>query len=241
VARLLARDPALAAKVLRTANSGYFGFPRTVSDLHEAVVLLGTETVQALVLAAQIYACLCTVGGDLDGLWAHSMRVSALAREIALRAEGDRHAASLSAVAGLLHDLGQLVLMSRAPSEYADLVRRADGDEVALLCREHERFGLGHPELGAYLLALWGLAPSVLDAVAYHHAWPDPAPGHVPLPMKAVYGAEWCLREAASRDPAGRPRRAPARRPRTGSASLARWRQEMDALVEASLLHLGAD
>jgi putative nucleotidyltransferase with HDIG domain len=236
VARIIARDPAVVAKILRVANSGYFGFPRPIADLHEAVVLLGTDTVQALVLAAQIYARLATTGLDLEPLWSHSVAVSGLAREIALRAGGDRHTANFSGVGGLLHDLGQVILMCSAPERYLSLLRDAAGEETELLCREHEHFGLGHPEVGAYLLALWGLPLSVQDAVAHHHGWPDTTPRQPPLPMKAIYGAEWCLRGVELRRPEADSGLPEGRVERAVPPNLEQWRQEIDRMFDAGLL-----
>jgi HD-like signal output (HDOD) protein len=236
VARTLERDPGLAAKVLKVANSGLFAFPRPIADLQEAVVLLGTDLVQALVLSARLYGWLPLPGLKLERLWRHCAAVGALAREISLRLDRDRRLANASGVAGLLHDVGQLILMSKAPERYFSLIRQASGDEATLLGLEQAEYGVGHPDLGAYLLALWGLPESILDAVAYHHGWDDTGIQSIPLPLKCVLGAEWVLGHRRSQvgapslsadwSPGGAP----------DSARLREWRDTVLEMVDPALI-----
>ena len=193
VAQIIARDPAITAKLLKVANSGFYAPPRTISDLYETITLLGMDMVLALVLAAHLFDQLPLPGLNLDVLWVHSIAVATLAKEIAIKEGGDRSTASSCGIAGLLHDLGELILLANASEYYYAMVRRSGGDERVLLEMELEQFGVGHPELGAHILSLWGLPEEVVQAVAYHHGGNSQSFTDAPLPSKAVCIAEWLL------------------------------------------------
>lgn len=193
VAQIIAKDPALTAKLLKVANSGFYATPRTVADLYEAITLLGMDLVQALVIAAHLYDQLPIPGLNLDELWKHSIAVASLAKEIAAEEGANRAITSTCAISGLLHDIGELVFLANMPDPYFSMVRRSGGDEKALLKMELEQFGVGHPELGALILSLWGLPEDVVQAIAYHHVGNLTSLSEVPLPSRAVCIAEFLL------------------------------------------------
>lgn len=193
VAEIIAKDPAITAKLLMMANSGFYASPRTIADLYEAINLLGMDLVQALVLTAHLYDQLPIPGLNLDELWKHSIAVASLAKEIAVEEGGDRAAMSTCAIAGLLHDIGELVFLANLPNPYYSMVRRSGGDEKALLQMELDEFGVGHAELGALILSLWGLPDDVVQAIAHHHAGNLNSLAELPLPSRAVCIAEWLL------------------------------------------------
>lgn len=201
MAEITARDPSLVARVLKMVNSGFYALPRSVSDLSEAIGLIGIDALQGLVLAAHLYSGLPPPGLKLELLWKHTSRVSLLARQITRMEGGDRHAQSQSAVAGLLHDIGLMVLLENEPGRYQPLWRRSQGDEVMLAAMEREAFGVTHGELGALILMLWNLPDEVVDAVANSHA---PAKvfnergTELSITSQSVLAAEWLLDEAGN-------------------------------------------
>lgn len=195
VARIIARDPALSARILKVVNSGFYAVPRSVVDIREAITFLGADTVNSLVLATQVFNWMPLAGLNMDGLWKHSLTVAALARQIAAEEGGDQLTVNAAGVAGLLHDLGGLTLLANVPDRYQSLIRRAGGDEAALLGMEREQFGVGHPELGACVLALWSLPDIVVDSVGLHHEWSPDLRQKPGLASKAVFAAEWLLQE----------------------------------------------
>lgn len=238
VAAILGKDPTLAAKVLKVANSGCFCFPRRITELHDAVSLLGIEMVQALALTVRLFDALPIPGISLDRLWRHCVTVGALARELALKKQKDRHLANTSGVAGLLHDVGQLILMCKAPEAYVSIVRQAAGDEGTLLELERAKLGVGHPELGAYLMALWGLPDNILDAITFHHDGMASDACTQQLATKFVYGAEWLLthhqpHEGASTD--DEQRQAPGLEQ---PAWIGEWHEELKQLADTDLMAL---
>ena len=167
--KLISHDQALAAKILRVANSGFYAVPRTISDLHQAITLLGTETLLGLVLATHLFDSLPLPGLNLDKLWNHAIGVALMARYIAKERGADRGQVEASGIAGLLHDLGCLVFIGNQPAEYQAMLRRANGNETMLIEMERENFGVDHAELGGLVLLLWGLPDLVVNAVKRHH------------------------------------------------------------------------
>jgi putative nucleotidyltransferase with HDIG domain len=193
VAEIIAKDPAITAKLLKVANSGFYTSPRTIADLDDAITLLGMDLVLALVLSAHLYNQLPIPGLKLDKLWKHSIAVATLAKEIASHEQGSRAIISSCAIAGLLHDLGQLVFLANMPDTYYSLIRDARGNETMLLEMELAEFGIGHPELGALILSLWDLPEEVVHAIANHHAKDFRSLPDVSLTTKAVWVAESML------------------------------------------------
>jgi len=173
IAEVVCRDPALAAKVLQLVNSSFFGLPRRVTALPESVAFLGVATLRSLVLSTEAMSLFRpaarAAGLDVDGL---SVRAVATATEAARLAAPENRSDAFTA--GLLSDIGLLLLAAKAP----DLLRR---DEAEL--------GFGHGAAGAYLLGLWGLPPAVVEAVAFHHEPPGvPAGGDAGLAVRQAVG-----------------------------------------------------
>jgi len=169
LSQLIMQDQALAAKILRVANSGFYAVPRTISGLHQAVSLLGTETLLGLVLATHVFDNLPLPGLNLDNLWKHAVCVGVMSRHIAKANGSTRDQIEASGIAGLLHDLGSLVFFGNHPAEYQTILRDANGYEPVLVESEQEVFGVNHAELGGFVLMLWGLPDSIVNAVKYHH------------------------------------------------------------------------
>lgn len=187
-AAIAARDPALVARVLKVANSGFFGLPRSVNDLTAALAMIGSDALLALVLASQVFSGLPPPGMNLDRLWRHAQVVSELARSIVRAEGGNRAQQNSAAMAGLLHDIGLIVLFQNEASRYHPLWRRAAGDETQLAALERDEFGVSHDELGALILTLWTLPVEVVHAVEYSHGWDS---ADMPLVSRAVFAAEW--------------------------------------------------
>jgi HD-like signal output (HDOD) protein/CheY-like chemotaxis protein len=170
IGNLIAQDMGMSAKVLQLVNSAFFGLSSRVSSPQQAVLLIGIENLKALVLSVQVFSDL---GGhltrELGFLWNHSMSTAGSAKAIArveLASSGVREDAF---TAGLLHDVGRLVLASAFGSEYQQVLKRAAEPGVLLASCEGDAFGCTHNGVGAYLLGLWGLTDSIVEAVAWHH------------------------------------------------------------------------
>lgn len=197
IGRIVAKDAGMAAKVLQMVHSAFFGPRIRVSSPEQAVVYLGTETTKMLVLTANIFskfenALLQTF--PLDALWAHGQATSKLAGLIAKAEELDSHVVSHAAMAGLLHDIGKLILAGYLPGDYRKVMTLACQEHVPLHEAERKFFGATHAELGGYVLGLWGLPEVIVEAVAWHHN-PDGCPGTSLGALTAVHAASALLHE----------------------------------------------
>ena len=162
---LMQRDQALAGRVLRLANSGFFACSREVGTLSRAVMMLGFSTVKNLALGIKIWETLSQRGGPrMAALWEHSALVGAAARLIAQRTR----AADPEEVftAGLLHDIGRVILRIRFKAVYDQVTESGD---TPLVVRERDAFGVDHAQAGAWLGEAWSLPTSIVDAARAHH------------------------------------------------------------------------
>jgi putative nucleotidyltransferase with HDIG domain len=172
---LMQRDQALAGRVLRLANSSFFACAREVSTLPRAVMLLGFATVKNLALGIKIMETMRAHGGpEIAALWEHSALVGAAARLIAQRTR----AADPEEVftAGLLHDIGKVVLRSRFAATYDRVV--ATAGDTPVVARERDAFGVDHAQAGSWIGESWQLPASIVDAAREHHDALEPG---VPL------------------------------------------------------------
>jgi putative nucleotidyltransferase with HDIG domain len=165
-------DPAIAGKVLRLANSAYIGMPRSVASLQNALALIGLKRVQSLVLVSQLTGLPETAGGSslpLERFWRHSTTVALIAGSIG------RHLKRYELVdeqelfsAGVLHDIGKLVLAVHVPEKLGAARLRCTNEEIPFYRAEEERFS--HSAIGAMLADEWGFPPELSAAVNCHHS-----------------------------------------------------------------------
>jgi HD-like signal output (HDOD) protein/ActR/RegA family two-component response regulator len=168
LARIVERDPAMAAKTLQLVNSAYFGLGREISSIQEALVYLGIELLQGLVLTAHVFATTEAQrvdGFSLDGLQKRSL----LAARLAKRLVSDPRRGDEAFTAAIIHDIGKIVMAIGMPARFAELARVARESQRPFHDVERELLGVTHAEVGAYLLGMWGLPFAIVEAVAYHH------------------------------------------------------------------------
>jgi len=202
VGEIIARDAALTSEIFRIANPSYLGIPRNITRPAEAVESLGLETVKGMVMALQFLAehrRLKPGYLSLDQLWQHSINVGQIARDLALLETKDRTLASQALLAGLLHDLGKVVLAKNFEDLYGRVHSLARKQPVALCEVEKEMFGASHGEIGGCLVGMWNMPMAIVDATALHH---EPALGeHQQMtPLAAVHIANVLERELGSGD-----------------------------------------
>jgi putative nucleotidyltransferase with HDIG domain len=175
VVRIVEQDVGISAKILQLVNSAFFGLPREVSSIQVAVTYIGAEMLQNLVLSAEVFHVFekgkAFEGFSFEDLHIHSQLTAKIAGRL-LPASAMRDAAI---VAGLLHDIGKLVLATRTPTHFERAIEESRVEMVPLYEAEQRLMGVSHAEVGAYLLGLWGLPAPVVEAVAHHHL-----PGRIP-------------------------------------------------------------
>lgn len=171
IAKIVSKDAGMTAKVLQLANSAFMGVRYEVSNPTQAVTLIGTEMVRALVLSVHVFSQFEDRQGAapyLTALWEHSIAVGCLAQHIAAGEKCGKALVDESFTAGLLHEIGKLVLLAQVPKEYGAILDTVKGKSASLASAERERFGCTHADLGAYLMSIWGLPHPLIHAVAFH-------------------------------------------------------------------------
>jgi putative nucleotidyltransferase with HDIG domain len=171
IAHVVRRDIGMTSRVLKLANSALYGCRSKVSDPEIAIALLGTEATKALALTIGMFPDSGTHGGakeELDRLWEHSLTVSRTARKLAELACADVRTVENSFTAGLLHDIGRLILISKFPGEWEAIEELAAAQKIGMSEAEYEVLGVSHAEIGAYLLDTWNLPRPIIEALAWH-------------------------------------------------------------------------
>jgi putative nucleotidyltransferase with HDIG domain len=171
---VVARDPAVTARVLRLANSGYYGLSKQVTNAEQAATVIGSRALRNVAMQVSIlqrYEHLKNVPDfDLDEMWQHSILTAQIAQglaEICYRRTGlapdDFYAC------GLLHDVGKVVMLEGLGDEYLDCVRHARRTGVALHAAEEQLLGYTHVDVGSLLAQQWQLPEKVAAAIEFHH------------------------------------------------------------------------
>jgi len=172
IERIISKDVGMATKVLQLANSAFIGVRGQVSSLLQALSLIGTETVRTLVLSVHVFSQFdgnSVIAAYLPALWDHSVAVAAIAQRIACSETRKKAMAEESFTAGLLHEVGKVVLLAEMPREYRHIVDSAATDPGGALALERKHLGCTHAQVGAYLMSIWGLPAPLVHAVALHH------------------------------------------------------------------------
>lgn len=170
--RVINQDPALTARLLRIANSPLYGVAGKIDTVSRAVTLLGTRQVQALALATSAVRAFDGIPNNLvsmESFWEHSIYCALAARTLAMECLKPKREAVF--IAGLLHDIGQLVLYYRLPELSSQaLVAVMEGPgELEAQEAERDLMGFDHAEVGGELIRRWGLPLNLQECVAFHH------------------------------------------------------------------------
>ncbi|MBV6491909.1 MAG: HDOD domain-containing protein [Fimbriimonadaceae bacterium] len=171
----LSQDQALAVRVLRLSNSAFYGLPRTVSEIPEAVVVLGTRAIRSLALVASTYPWLSkslgSYGVAANTLWRHSFGVGICSKLVSQRADVAQPDTAFAG--GLLHDIGKVVMGMWLDRHSIDLERIAVSELLTFDQVESKLFGFNHADVGAALAKAWNLPGVLVDAIGHHHPHPD--------------------------------------------------------------------
>ncbi len=174
--KVISTDGALSAKILKIANSPAFGFSRKISDINHAVALLGFRETQAIAVSISIFDLLIgKTDFDFKGYWNHSFACATLAKLISVNLK--KHSADLAFVAGLLHDVGKLVLAINLRGKLEKAAALHSGAGTSPIEAEEEILGINHAEVGYLLGEHWLLPQALTSAIRYHHSPeldPDP-------------------------------------------------------------------
>lgn len=200
VAAIVEADIALAAKILQVVNSSFFGLPTSLTDTRQAVSYLGLNVIRDLVLATEVFEVADAADGEVEAflgrLQDRSQRTGRLAQRI-LESTDSTGSGSNAFTAGMLHDIGLLVLATQSSDRQAAAADDSPSRGAPLDVADMEASGAKHAEIGAYLLGVWGLPYAIVEAAAYHHR-PEDLPHEGVSELTAVHVAA-----ALVEDPAG--------------------------------------
>jgi putative nucleotidyltransferase with HDIG domain len=169
ITKAIMADQSLAAKVLKMSNSSFYGRAREVKTLKEAVMILGFMTLHSLVIATttQTMYQKTVDGGTAGKLWEHGF-ASAIASRLIAQISGF-HFIEEAFVAGLLHDIGKLVLVQKIPTDFRQIVAEVEARQASFAVVEEAAFGFTHAQVGSLLLQKWSFPEELIAAVERHH------------------------------------------------------------------------
>lgn len=170
VGRVIAKDQVLSASVLKLVNSAFYGFSRRVSTVTHATVLLGFNVIKGLVMSATVFDLFRQGSGDgMDRkhLWDHAIGTARIAGILARKVK--LHEPEEAVVAGLLHDLGKIVVCTNLPAEFAMILNAAQKRNLLMCEAEQEILGATHAEISRWLLERWQLPAKLVEPIALHH------------------------------------------------------------------------
>lgn len=205
VARVIAQDPALTARLLRIANSALFGFVARIETVSRAITLLGTQQIHDLLLASAVtkaFSGIKPATMDMETFWRHSVYCGVVSRLLAARCnvlDSER-----LFVAGLLRDIGHLILYQKLPALAEQALERSRREGIELFRVERDIMGFDYAQIGTILMQTWNLPASLQEAVHYH---PEPAKARdFPLETAIVHIASWLVGAHGTGDPTLDPR-----------------------------------
>jgi len=190
VTKVISRDPALTSKILKVANSAYYGFSQKITELDKALALLGFNMVKSLALSIGVIRSLPpgkrSPYFSAEGLWLHSLGVATIIKKIGKRFKDEALTEALFII-GLLHDIGKLVLDQFFSEQFLEALVHANNqnNEKSLHIVEHELIGITHCEVAEMLLTRWKFPDKIINPISYHHHKDSPE-GIIPLDVSLL-------------------------------------------------------
>ena len=171
IKKLIEKDPTIASKLLRIANSPFYGYGRKIDNLQKALVLLGLDEVNNIIIGISVYSTFVKLKDnnlfDRNQFWGHSAGTGRIAKILTEQLKFDFGGAEY--LAGLVHDIGKLVLDQFFTKEFTEILNLMKDKDIGFHDAEIQLFDITHSELGAILLKNWGFPESVVKSIEFHH------------------------------------------------------------------------
>lgn len=171
VAKIILHDPALTARVLRIVNSAYYGLPQKVSEISHALNILGEEELQNLVIVTSIVKTMAKVSSTVDirSFWRSSIFSAVLAKNLIQHSSSHEEAAEDYFIAGLLLNIGRLLLYHHEPELLKEVSAKMETQDVTDYIAERELLGFDHADVGALMASNWNFSDTLVDCIRCHH------------------------------------------------------------------------
>lgn len=179
IGAIISEDPALTAKVLKLTNSSFYGIPRTITNVKQAIVILGMDAIKSLVISASVFDSFsknkALDNQNLEAFWRHSLSVAFMAKIISrLRKLSSLQEAEIAFSGGLLHDLGKLIIISNLAEEHINIKQLLENQPtMSEIDAEESILQFTHADLGSYMAAKWNLPEEICSAIMSHHSEPS--------------------------------------------------------------------
>lgn len=198
---VIEKDQSMAMKILKLVNSSFYGLPSQISNIRNAIIVLGYNTVRNAIMTLTIMKLMPRKGAGIEGfsvseLWSHAVEVGVLSRHLA-EAAGIKWSNDCF-VAGLLHDIGKVILFRFFPSMFKAVVTLMRSQRVRFYEAEKQLGQIDHATIGGALGQKWMLPPILIEAIRYHHEVPDDAEASSPVSL--VHAANEISHAAEDRD-----------------------------------------
>lgn len=164
ISQFISQDPALTSRLLKMVNSAIYGFPGRISAVSHGVVLLGLSVVKGILLGVSVFELMQET---MVGLWEHSLGCATAARILA-RNKGLKEFEEVS-VAGLLHDIGKVIMVLLIPDDYTKAIEHAKTNKNHILMSEREVLGADHANAGTWMARKWNFPKPLIEIIEYHH------------------------------------------------------------------------
>jgi HD-like signal output (HDOD) protein len=174
IAALIGQDPSLSSKLLRLANSAFYGMPGKITSINQAVVILGFKVITTIVLSVTVFDMFPESKQskrlfDRKAFWLHSLGCGLTAKYLAQRLPARTLDPEEAFCAGLLHDIGKVVLEQYLHEEFHAALRTARAKSIPLFAAEKETLGFTHANCAEWLMSDWGLPPEIELPIVGHH------------------------------------------------------------------------
>ncbi|MEI7637406.1 MAG: HDOD domain-containing protein [Syntrophus sp. (in: bacteria)] len=164
ISSFISNDPALTTRVLKMVNSAIYGFPGRIASVSHATMLLGLNVIKGLLLGVSVFELMQKT---MSGLYEHSLACAIASRVIAQK-KGLKEPEEVS-VAGLLHDIGKVILTLEFPTEYQVAMNEAQGKGISIFDAEKNQFNATHANVGSWLAEKWRFPSNLIEVIEYHH------------------------------------------------------------------------